>query len=98
MFQKKLAEKMLKRFQEILDDLDELSDSEEMDELNAQYEDALFLAESIGEEDADAEELLSGALEELNDLLTQYRALHSPAVDQKIVELEMAVKMAERNL
>lgn len=98
MFQKKLAEKMLNRFQEILDDLDKLSDSDEMDELNAQYEDALFLAESIGEEDEDAEELFAGALEELNDLLTQYRALHSPAVDQKIVELEMAVKMAERNL
>lgn len=98
MFQRKLAEGMLKRFQEILDDLDELSNSEEMDELNAQYEDTLFLAESIGEEDDDAEELFAGTLEELNDLLTQYRALHSPQVDQKIVEMEMAVKMAERNL
>lgn len=98
MFQRKLAEGMLKRFQKILDDLDELSNSEEMDELNAQYEDTLFLAGSIGEEDDDAEDLFAGTLEELNDLLTQYRALHSPQVDQKIVEMEMAVKMAERNL
>ena len=37
----------MKRFQEILDALDEMCENDEMDELNAQFEDILFLMENI---------------------------------------------------
>ena len=90
----------LARFHEILDGLDELTEGEEMEELNAQFEDALFLMESIDPEDADAAEELEGALEELRDLPAAYRALaqEDPQLDQKLLELEMALKMAAQNL
>ena len=94
----KMMEGFLKRFQSILDDFDEISDTEEMDELNAQFEDVLFLLESTDEDDEDAAEEIEGALEEMEDLLEQYRGLDMPELNQKITELEMAVQMAQNNL
>jgi len=94
----KLAECFLNRFQEILDGLDALADSEEMEELNAQLEDVLFLMESIDDADADADEELEGALEEIEDLLDQYRETDDPEVKQKALELDMALRMARNNL
>lgn len=94
----KLLDGFMKRFQEILDALDEMSDSEEMDELNAQFEDVLFLMESVDPEEADAREELEGALEEMEDLLEEYRELELGEIDQKITELEMALGMARNNL
>ena len=94
----KMMNRFLERFQAILDELDEISGSEEMDEINAQFEDVLFLMESIDEEDEDAAEEMDGALEEIEDLLEQYRELNLPEVNQKAVELEMAVQMARNNL
>ena len=94
----KLMEGFIKRFQGILDALDEMSDSEEMDELNAQFEDVLFLMESTDEEDEDAREELEGALEELDELLEEYRELDMPELAQKLTELEMAVQMVKNNL
>lgn len=88
----------MKRFQEILDALDEMSESEEMDELNAQFEDILFLMESTDPDDEDAAEELVGALEEMEDLLEEYRDLEIPEIAQKITELEMAVRMAQNNI
>ena len=94
----KLIGRFLDRFQEILDALDEISASEEMDELNAQFEDVLFLMESTDDEDEDAAEEIDGALEEMEDLLDQYRELDIPEVNQKAVELEMAIRMVRNNL
>lgn len=94
----KIADGFMKRFQEILDALDNMADSDEMEELNAQFEDVLFLMESIDAEDEDAAEEMEGALEEMEDLLEQYRDLETPGLDQKITELEMAVRMAQNNL
>ena len=84
------------RFQRILDDFDEFEMDEELEELNGQLEDALFLMECSGD---DAEEL-EGAIEEIDGLLAEYRALceRRPELRQKVLELEMAVALAGRNL
>lgn len=86
------------RFQEILDALDEFEKSEELDELNAQLEDTIFLIESFDEDDDDEE--LQGAIDELNDLVDEYRELAEdrPELNQKVLELQMAVQMAAQNL
>ena len=90
----------LERFHGILDELDEIESDEELDELNAQLEDVLFLMESVDVEDADAAEEIAGALEEIDDLLAAYRALAEelPELRQQALELEMARKMAGQNL
>lgn len=90
----------LERFHVILDELDEIEADEELDELNAQLEDVLFLMESVDVEDADAAEEIAGALEEIDDLLAAYRELAEelPELRQQALELEMARKMAGQNL
>jgi len=86
------------RFQSILDALDAYDTDETLEELNAQFEDILFLMESIDDADADADEELEGALEEIEDLLDQYRETDDPEVKQKALELDMALRMARNNL
>lgn len=90
----------LERFHGILDGLDEIEADEELDELNAQLEDVLFLMESVDVEDADAAEEIAGALEEIDDLLAAYRELADelPELRQQALELEMARRMAGQNL
>ena len=94
------AASFLARFQDILDDLGEFEMTDELEELNAQFEGAIFLLESIDEDDEDASEGIEGALEEIGDILDGYRELSEemPELKQKVLELEMAVKMAEMNL
>ena len=84
------------RFQSILDDFDGFEMDEELEELNAQLEDALFLME-CSEDDV---EELQGAIEEIDGLLAEYRALSErrPELRQKVLELEMAAGLAGRNL
>ena len=86
----------LERFHGILDELDEIETDEELEELNAQLEDALFLME-CSEDDV---EELQGAIEEIDGLLAEYRALSErrPELRQKVLELEMAAGLAGRNL
>ena len=90
----------LERFQGILDELDAFDADEELEELNAQLEDVLFLMESVDVEDADAAEEIEGALEEIDDLLAAYRELAEelPELRQQALELEMARRMAGQNL
>lgn len=90
----------LERFHGILDELDEIGSDEELEELNAQLEDVLFLMESVDPEDADAAEEIAGALEEIDDLLAAYLELAEelPELRQQALELEMARKMAGQNL
>ena len=90
----------LERFQGILDELDEIDASEELEELNAQLEDVLFLMDSVDVEDADAAEELAGAREEIDDLLAASRDLSGalPELRQQALELEMARRMAGQNL
>jgi len=90
----------LDRFQSILDKLDEFEMDEELEETNAQFEDALFMMDTIDEEDEDAAGEIADAMEDMDDLLAQYRELshQRPELGQKVLELEMAVQMAKSNL
>jgi len=94
-----------KRFRAVLDRLDEIRDAaavqeENLDEMNAEFEDALFVIECIGAEDDDWQEALGDALEEFRDLAHGYRqiALAIPALGEVIDELEAAVDAAEKYL
>ena len=90
----------VRRFQEILDAMDEYEEIEAMEEINAEFEDALFLMENIDEEDEDAREEIEGALEEMEDILAEYREIaeDAPEIGQKTDEFERIVLMAKNNL
>lgn len=95
-----------KRFREILAQLDELRDlcdddqTENIEEMNAEYEDALFVIECTGADDEDWEEEFTDALEEFKDLLREYQQLAEelPEAAEVANRLEMAIQMAEANL
>ncbi len=88
------------RFEDILSKLDEITMNEEMEELNAQLEDAIFLLDSTSEDDEDAEEDISGALSEIMSLSGDYAALDAEdeQLGQLALELEMAARMAAKNI
>lgn len=90
----------MNRFQAILDGMDEFEMDDELEEINAQFEDALFMMETIDEEDEEAAEEIAEAMEDMDDILAQYRELSEerPELSQKVLELEMAVQMAKSNL
>ena len=90
----------ISRFQAILEELDQFEMDEELEEMNAEFEDALFMMESIDEDGEDAAEEIADAMEDMDDLLARYRALcgERPELGQKVLELEMAVQMAKNNL
>ena len=95
-----------KRFRGILSELDELRDgcdgdaAESMEEMNAEFEDALFVIECADVNDEEWEEEFTDALEEFKDLLEEYRALEDevPAIAETANRLEMTIQMAESNL
>ena len=97
---KKAAAGFVSRFQAILDELDELEMNEALEELNAEFEDALFMLESIDYEDAEAAEEFADSMEALRALAEEYRELSAekPELLQKVTELEMCLEMAENNL
>ena len=90
----------LQRFQAILDAMDEFEADEELEELNAQFEDALFLIESIDETDEDAAEEIADAFDDLDDIAADYLdyAEENPEILEKANELKMALEMARGNL
>ena len=95
-----------KRFREILAQLDELRDlcdddqTENIKEMNAEYEDALFVIECIDINDEEWTEEFSDALEEFKDLLSGYQKLAQEVSEIKDAadRLDMVIKMAEANL
>ena len=77
-----------KRFREILASLDEFRDeNDEIEEMNAEFEDALFVIECIDVNDEEWEEEFTDALEE-----------EIPELNEVADRLDMAIKMAEANL
>lgn len=95
-----------KRFREILAQLDEFRDLcdddqiEVIEEMNAEYEDALFVIECIDANDEEWAEEFNDALEEFEDLLEGYRKLSEelPEVKDAADRLDMAIRMADANL
>ena len=90
----------LQRFHGILDAMDAFEMDEEIEEINAQFEDILFLMESIDDADEDAAEEMAEAFEDLEDLLADYRdyAETHAELQEKTNELGMAIEMARKNM
>ena len=90
----------VKRFEEILAELDALADAcgaeaaEDLEDLNAELEDALLLVSELKMEDGREE--LSGALEDLEALAGDYRALADdiPGLDALAERLERVAETA----
>lgn len=71
-------EKLIDELSAMLDELDDFSANEEVEELNATLEDVLFMLSEPGDED-DFEEELKDALDELHELAADYRAIPETA-------------------
>lgn len=89
-----------KRFVEILDAMDAFEMDEDLEELNAQLEDTLFFMENLDPEELESAEEMKETLEEVEELLAEYQALslQRPELRQRVLELQMALEMAKRNL
>ena len=92
----------MERFGGILEELDALAETcpgeaaEDLEDLNAELEDALLLLDEL--KDSDAEEL-TGALEDIRALAEDYRALaeRAPDLSDCAGRLAMAADMALSN-
>lgn len=93
----KKMKSFIDRFSDILDELDALDGDEELEELNAQLEDSIFMLESLEEDEM---EELEDSLEEMEDLLEEYREYASgcPDAEQSVNALAAALRMAKANL
>ena len=67
-------EKLIDELNTLLDELDDYSDDEEIEELNATLEDVLFMLSEDGDDD-ETEDELSDAIDELMDIADGYRAI-----------------------
>ena len=105
MFPKKEFEK---RFKEILDELDDVMENTTMDEgvldqlaeLNAESEDALFLLADISEDEPDAAEAMEDALEEFIALWDDYRDLSETVSEivPLVQRLGMVIELMKNNI
>ena len=94
------------RFREILDAMDAIceqaedGDVEPLEDLNAEFEDALFMLGEIDPKDESAGEEFRDALEELDALRADYNKLSTrfPALDEPARRLEMLIDMAGKNV
>lgn len=87
-----------KRFRALLMELDQIAealDDEDLEELNAEFEDALFLLSEIDPRDGDAAAELMDALEEFEALAQGYARWD--AARDAAARLEMLVEMARGN-
>ena len=87
------------RFQAVLDELDALADelgNEALDELNAEFEDTLFMLTSIDPKDADAMDDIRETLEALDALCADYA--RQPETSECARRMEGLLRMAEGEL
>ena len=92
-----------KRFRGLLDEMDELradADSEELEELAADFEDALFVVECIGADDEDWREQFTDALDEFSDIAEGSRRLSGeiPPLEGIAGRMGALIQMARANL
>ena len=87
----------VERFHSILDELDEFASDDEMDELNAQLEDSIYVLECA---QADSDDDVGDALDEIVSLAEEYRQRIQdyPDMEQSVRALEMAADMAQKNI
>ena len=92
-----------KRFRGLLDEMDELradADDEDLEELAADFEDALFVVECIGADDEDWRELFTDALDEFSDIAEGSRRLAGeiPRMEGIAGRMDALIQMARANL
>ena len=92
-----------KRFRDLLDEIDDLRievDSGKLDELAADFEDALFVIECIGANDEDWREQFTDALDEFSDIVKSSRKLAGkiPEMQEIAERTEAVIQMARANL
>ena len=83
------------RFSKILAALDDIADGEDMEELNAEFEDALFMLSQIDPKTDDAPEEFMDALDEFDALRADYARL--PAAREAAERLGMLIEIARKN-
>lgn len=92
-----------KRFRGLLDEMDELradADDEDLEELAADFEDALFVVECIGANDEDWREQFIDALDEFSDIAEGSRRLAGeiPQMEGIAGRMDALIQMARANL
>ena len=92
-----------KRFRALLDEMDELradADDEELEELAADFEDALFVVECIGADDEDWREQFTDALDEFSDIAEGSRRLAGEISPLEGIagRMDALIQMARANL
>ena len=92
-----------KRFHDLLDEIDDLRievESGKLDELAADFEDALFVIECIGANDEDWREQFTDALDEFSDIAEGSRRLAGeiPQMEGITGRMEALIQMARANL
>ena len=89
-----MIETIVEQLEAVLAELDALSSAsgspEELEDLNAELEDALMLLSDIDPREAGWEEELSDALEEIRSLAGDYRRTGIPGVNALAGKLEQA--------
>ena len=83
------------RFREILAALDDIADGEDMEELNAEFEDALFMLSQIDPKSDDAAEEFMDALDEFDTLRADYARF--PGAREAAERLGMLIEIARKN-
>ena len=92
-----------KRFRGLLDEMDELradADDEDLEELAADFEDALFVIECISANDEDWREQFTDALDEFSDIAEGSRRLAGeiPQMEGIAGRMDALIQMARANL
>ena len=92
-----------KRFRGLLDEMDELradADDEDLEELAADFEDALFVIECIGANDEDWRGQFTDALDEFSDIAEGSRRLAGeiPQMEGIAGRMDALIQMARANL
>ena len=92
-----------KRFHDLLDEIDDLRievESGKLDELAADFEDALFVIECIGANDEDWREQFTDALDEFSDIAEGSRRLarEIPQMEGIAGRMDALIQMARANL
>ena len=92
-----------KRFHDLLDEIDDLRievESGKLDELAADFEDALFVIECIGADDEDWREQFTDALDEFSDIAKDSRRLAGeiPQMEGIAGRMDALIQMARANL
>ena len=83
------------RFSKILAALDDIADGEDMEELNAEFEDALFMLSQIDPKPDDAPEEFMDALDELDALRADYARI--PSAREVAERMGMLIEFARKN-